>query len=443
MALNPNTATATGAVQRGTLDQASVDAVDLLHKFEIYDKYLNRYQEEKTILNWLETTKREQVTDATVFYHYEKTWINPKVQVIAKANGTGSSVVLTVAIDSPIRLTNLVFFGRGELYGYVTAIAPNGTNPTTQLDVTVVPAGSYNLQTGVIATDYFNAYSNAQAEGSGSMTGLRNQPLMYSGQTQIIRSYFDVTGTEATNKVTIEMPNGDMYYVSDQRMNEHIRFKKNIAMALLINPNVSSLTDASGNNIRVTKGLLQTIRENGINYATPASWTTTDFYNLNIALDTERGATENMFYYGNQLGVAIAQALTNTMQNGAIQYNAFGAGDAKGKAIDLGFNSIRVDSYTYHLGQDATFKDPQLLAMPGSTYPSKGYIVPADAQTDAVSGSKIPSLQLRYKESKTENRKYRTWNRDITVDGVDKIRTEELCEMGLEVFGANRMVIVE
>lgn len=443
MALNPNTATATGAVQRGTLDQASVDAVDLLHKFEIYDKYLNRYQEEKTILNWLETTKREQVTDATIFYHYEKTWINPKVQVIAKANGSGTSVVLTVDINSPIRLTNLVFFGRGELYGYVTAIAPNGTNPTTQLDVTVVPAGSYNLQTGVIATDYFNAYSNAQAEGSGSMTGLRNQPLMYSGQTQIIRSYFDVTGTEATNKVTIEMPNGDMYYVSDQRMNEHIRFKKNIAMALLINPNVSSLTDASGNNIRVTKGLLQTIRENGINYATPASWTTTDFYNLNIALDTERGATENMFYYGNQLGVAIAQALTNTMQNGAIQYNAFGEGDSKKKAIDLGFNSIRVDSYTYHLGQDATFKDPQLLAMPGSTYPSKGYIVPADAQNDAVSGSKIPSLQLRYKQAPSENRKYKTWNRDITVDGVDKIRTEELCEMGLEVFGANRMVIVE
>jgi hypothetical protein len=442
MALTPNTTTGTGQVQRGTLDQASVDAVDLLHKFEIYNEYLNRYQEDKTIINWLEETKREAVTDATVYYHYEKNWINPKVLISAKANGTGSSVILTVPSDSAVRVTNLVFFGRGELFGYITAISAPTGSPAT-VDLTVIPAGSSNLQAGVIATDYLNAYSNAQEEGSSSMTGLKSLPIMFSGKTQIIRSYFDVTGTEATNKVTIKMPNGEEYYMYDQRMNEHIRFKQNIALSFLINPAVSTLTNAGGNDVRVTKGLIQTIRENGIAYANPNTWSVTDFYNLNLALDAERGAKENMFYYGNQLGYGIAQSLTNVMKNGAIQYNAFGNGKDKQRAIDLGFESVRVGDYTYHLAEDSTFKNPQVLAMPGSTYPNKGYIVPADSQNDAVSGAKIPSVQLRYKAAPSENRKYKTWTRDITIDGVDKIRTEELFEGGLEVFGANRMIIVE
>jgi len=440
MALTPNTATGDGKVARGGLTQASVDIVDLLHKFEQYDKFIDVFQEEKTVVNWLESTKRELVSDATTFYHYEKDWINPAVKVTTKANGAGSTVVLTVPEDSAVRVSNLLFFGKGELFGYVTAIsAPSGGT----IDVTVTPAGSYNLQSGVANNDYFNAYGNAQKEGSGEMTSLNSRPLMYSGQVQIMRSFFEVTGTENTNKVTIKMPDGSEYYVSDQRLNEHIRFKKAIATSLLINPAVSSLTDASGAPVRVTKGLLQTIRDRGINYATPTSWSVNDFYNLTLALDTVRGAKENMFYYGNQLGIAIDQSITNVMQNGSIQYNAFGDGDGKKKSVDLGFNSIKVGGYTFHLSADASFNDPQVLAMTGSTYPSKGYVVPADSQNDAVSGEKVPSLMLRFKASPSENRKYRSYTKTIETTGIDKTEFSELTECGLQVMGAKRMIIVE
>jgi hypothetical protein len=431
---------ADGKVTRGNLTEASVDIVDYLHKIDMYNEYINVYQEDKTIINWLESTKRELVSDETNYFHFEKDWINPAIVIVAKDDGSGSSVVLTVDEDSAVRLTNLVFFGKGELYGYVTAIsAPSGGT----IDVTVVPAGSYNLQTGVSDGDYFNAYSNAQKEASSSMTSLNSRPLMYSGKVQIIRSGYIVTGSEATNKVTIKLQNGSEFYTTDQELNEHIRFKQAIANALLINPNVSSLSDAGGNNIRVTKGLIQTIRDRGVNYATPTTWSVNDFYNLTIALDKVRGAKENLFYYGNQLGISIDQAITNTMQNGGIQYNAFGAGNDKQKAIDLGFNSIKVGNYTFHLSGDASFNDPQLLAMAGSTYPNKGYIVPADSQNDAVSGAKVPSLMLRYKASPSENRKYKKYELTINDNGVDQIEKGELTECGLQVMGAKRMVIIE
>ena len=303
------------------------------------------------------------------------------------------------------------------------------------------------LNSSITAGDFFGIYSNANPDGSGARASLISKPLMFSGNVQVFRDDYNISGTEIANKISFEGPDGKPYYYSVGEMQALMRFRQGVMFGLLLNP-ATTQADASGNPVPVSQGLLSLIEQDGINYAlsTGGQFGITDFEEICLALDAEAVGNEMNFYVGNQLGMQVTNSLANSMKNGGIVYNTFGGGDkGKQKAIDMGFDSFTLNNRTFHMQKLSAFNHPQVTALPGfSTFASGGFMCPVDKMVDAKSGGEINSMMLRYKVGPDGvDRRYRSTKIDFTITAIDKTSISHFGELGLDIVGRNRFVRVK
>lgn len=456
MAITPNLQTATGLSAGGNLTETYLSAVDLLHKFDINPEMMDRYSSfgGPNFLTFFEDMGLAKVTAASTFYNYEKNWLQLGQQIASSSVGTAGTgiagsvnVVLAAAsVDGTptVRPNDSILF-KNNIYGFVTAV----TNSSGTWTVAVQPQAGVTattLNSSISSGDFFGIYSNAQPDGSTPRSSVISKPLMFSNMTQQFRDEFAISGTEMGNKVTVDGPDGKPYWFSVGEMEALLRFRQAVMFGLLLNP-ASAQQDANGNPIQMTQGLLSLIEQDGINYSLTqgGQFGITDFENIGLALDAEAVRNEINFYVGNELSMQINNSLANSMRNGAIQYNSFGQGDGKQRAIDLGFDSVRLGKRSYHIQTLAAMYHPQITALPGFTsFTSGGFMCPVDKQTDAVSGASINSMELRYKVGADGvDRRYRSTKIDFNITAVDKTTVTHIGELGLGVVGRNRFVRVK
>ena len=454
MALTPSLATATGLGSSGTLTATYLSAVDLLNTFEVETNLLDRYSTfgGSKLMNFMEDQGNYELTAQDVYYHGEKNWLYlaQKISAVAVGTaGTGTAGSVNITIDPTsidgvpaVRVTDLLMFA-GNVQGYVTAV-----NTTTGVIAVQPQAGMTAAALVIVAAvgTYFSILSNAQIQGSSNIESYKSKPLMFQGNVQIFREAFTANGSAMSNESYFTSKGGKPYYYLTQEVDAAMRLRLKIEMGLLYN-NAGSFSDTTGggNAVAVSQGLIPLIQQDGINYATSVGgqFGITDFEQLNLAMDAENAGSEVNFWVGNELAMQVQNSLTNSMKEGAVTYGAFGAG-GKERAIELGFDSIRLGQRTFHIQTLGSLYHPQITALPGMNNASTGFILPTDKMVDTVSGSKTASVKLRFKkQGDGTDRRYRFGKINFDINLKDETTTGYMAEVGLQVMGRNRLAYIQ
>lgn len=428
----------------GNLTASYLDSADALNKLEIDAYLVDRYSDYggAGLLNWLESQGNFEEVGQNVFYHGEKNWLFLG-QKISSSVVSGSKLAITIHADSldagvaSPRVSEIIMFPSG-VTAYVDTVANNVITVQPQTGTT---AAALALEATV--GTYFALLSNAQTEGSSHMASYVSKPLIFQGNTQIFREAFDMTGTAASNKSYFTSRGGKPYYYIQQEMDAVMRLRHKINFGMMFQPG-SSFTDAGGTNpVATSIGLIPIAKQDGINYNTAVggSFTLEDIEAINLGLDAENAGNSVQFWIGNQLNQELQRSVTNTMQ-AAVSYGTFKGG--KDRALELGFNSIKIGQRQWDVNVSGIFSHPQITGLAGMNHAMSGILLPTDSMVDTVSGKKESSISMCYKkQGDGQDRRYRSGKIDFDTNLQDKISTGYMAEMGLKVRGRNRLCFVQ
>ena len=271
--------------------------------------------------------------------------------------------------------------------------------------------------------------------------------MRFENQCQIFKNRYEVTGSEATNKLEVEVTNSNQrYYMFEGADDTFIKHKLDIEYGLLLGSRGDdSVTDAAGNKVRTTRGMDEFITTYGHvqNYTT--SFDQMSYIDSIVkTLSIERAPIENMWLNGVNLDLDVDNLLTDVMKAGSLRYDQFGMGNGKQRAIDLGFDTFRKGTFIFHKKRFDALNHPKITASTnGSPWPGVGYIIPLDKVRDPQTNKQMDTICLRYKANSTENRKYKHWFRNVEITNKDALEFNYLCEKGLQLATVNRFVKIK
>jgi len=126
-----------------------------------------------------------------------------------------------------------------------------------------------------------------------------------------------------------------------------------------------------------------------------------------------------------------------------MDYSAFGTGNAKQRAVDFGFDSMRFNSRTYHFKECEAldYKPVTGSGLTASPYPDRGFVIPMDRiknpnPSNGLGGT-LDSISIRFKKNDRYDRYIQHWVRDHKITNLDQVEFNHLSELGLQFVGAN------
>jgi hypothetical protein len=391
------------ATQAGQLNRAYVSAIDFMDQREIMNKMLDIWDDEATIVDIMEATGRYVQTSQETFHYHVNTRLHASATVnaieAAPAAGAATDVVLTAGSVKP-RLGDIMLTP-GGYRSLVTAVVTD--------TITVKPLNSASIAHEALAVnDKVTFFSNAYAEGTGANPGYIYGSNRYSNNIQIIKGDFSVTDLQAKTKVEVEFE-GKPYYFIKGINDAFNRFKMDIAYSILLGEKSASLTDQNSKAVLTTQGLEKSIRGNGVVLPLDqTSYTTfqTTFRLFNRGLDQARGPKEYWMWNGADISNYFDDWLTQLtgLTAGGISYNSFGKGDAKKKAVDLGFNSWTMYDRTFHKKKLDALDNPQITAATNFKYPNMMFLIPANKVKCNHDGETKDRFRIRYIASPADPR---------------------------------------
>ena len=446
----------------GIMNEGYVSNIDFLHDRDIYKKLFNRYHED-TLLDFFEQTGRELVTINGTFHHFEKDWIFSTITVegaIAGGASAGADATITIAAaDHQFNGTRSPYVVGDVLMiadTYRVWVKSKDQTTDNAHTITVTPLDSTLQLDGVIApADIIVNVTNAHSEGSFQPESTVSAPLKFQNNTQIFKNSFSVTGSEAGNKIEIETTVGGgeskMYYMYQGIADLHTKHKLDVEYGLLLGQQGDgNVLDANNNNeeVKFTKGMDAQISEFGNiqNYAGGAFDQMSYLDDMVKTMTLQRNDIENMLLLGVNLDLDFDNLMLDTMMNGGIQYNGFGNGNAKQRAIDLSFQSFRKGSYVFHKKKFDALSHPKITASsPDSPWVGTGYLIPLGSSRDSKTGKMNETIMCRYKSEggKGANRKYQHWMRTKQITNQDTIQFEYLSDQGLQLTTLNKFFKIQ
>lgn len=424
----------------------------------------------QNFLRMLELTGRAEVCHNEVFTNYES-GMNYRAIGIQAISGTAtaSAVTVTLTADS---YTNV-----GSLKGNVDR------SPLKQNDIIKLPnrkeafvqlkgaqggqATTYTLVKSDRAADAafdLGAYisslagtsqrlgipSNGFSEGSKQpLEGIDVPLVRYSGTMQIFKAHMAVTGSAAGDTTHVTMPGGGNKWYSKTLLDLGLKHRTDMAFQHLLG-NGGNFVDTDGKKVKTSQGLEGYIRTLGNVYDYPGSgFTLADLDALVNRIKALWGGNEYQWIMGSTLRAQV-EGLIRNFTNGNIVYNMFGNGDAKSRAVDLGFNSFTYQGITFHMQESGVFLHPEVTALAGYNYDSMGILIPGKTQRITTSDNGItknidaPSLRIRYKvDVDNKSRRYSEWKMPKEITGIDETRFEILSHEGLQMVGLRRFILTQ
>ena len=201
----------------------------------------------------------------------------------------------------------------------------------------------------------------------------------------------------------------------------------------------------AGTPLATTQGLIPSIIERGnlYNYSSVTGMTIADFESLNLTLDSQKGAKNNVLFTGIALDQQIDRELRDQFKNGGINYGMFTMNEDK--KVNLGFTSFKIGQYEYMKKQLDAFSDLQTLGASGFNFKYEAILMPGEKIADG-NGAKVAPISIRHLEGKSGSREMRVEAVDLFKtgsSGEDAFEMRYISEMGLEVPGANRMAYIK
>ena len=305
---------------------------------------------------------------------------------------------------------------------------------------------------------------------SESRTSLQPTFKSYGNQMQIMKDYYAVSGSDASQVGWVEVAaedgtSGFLWYLKAEG-ETRARFTDYMEMTLL-EAEATAADSAIGfadGQIRGTadggaglgtQGLFDAIEDRGnitsgitgINPATDLA----EFDAILAEFDNQGAIEENMMFVNRATSLAIDDMLAsmNSYGAGGTSYGVFN--NSEDMALNLGFSGFRRGSYDFYKSDWKYLNDKATRGAINSRATSaaiRGAIIPAGVSSvyDQALGAnmKRPFLHVRFRASQTESRKFKTWvtgSVGAATSALDAMEIHMLSERCLITQGANNFML--
>ena len=435
-----------------------------IHMPEVAEDFVARYGDQ-SLMGLLDAIGAKAPVSQREYEHWEEDFLhqNFKLSVGATILQDGSQdLVVDVAFMSDGTVNGKSFLRVGDIimnhHNELALVTEVGTGGASSLaNNATFRATPYNAGnwTATATSDVLIVIGNEYEEGTGQPKGITPTANQYKNSVAIMKESFEVTGSEATNKIWFQVtdPNtgesGYLWYIKGEA-DTYKRFMNYCETQMILgkkaaNTNLPGTINQGG--ITGTEGLLDFMRTgNTQSYNQLSGFNLSDFDAMIRTLDTQRGAKENMMYCGIDLSLAIDDAVAAMFAGGGIQYGAFNG--AEEIAVAFGFNSFTRGGYTFHKKVYDMFNYSPMLGAAGYNYAGMGLVIPGDSQRDVRTREAIPSLRIRYKAAEGYSREmehFLTGSAGLAqaTDDIDNMKCHYRTERGFEGYASNRFMLIE
>jgi hypothetical protein len=443
---------------------------DLMEKeSEIYGK--------RTISGFLSQVGAEEPSAADRVVWSEQGRLHLAYTATANSSGDVSGNVFSIVKDVDgnsvgsnhgIRVgdTVLVSQAGATIRGYVSD-ADAGTDD----DVTILPYTHANCDDAGLSDDataeafrilVFGSEFEKGSDGRSSANA--PQFKSYSNKHIILKDYYEVSGSDASAIGWVEVSgeegqNGYLWYLKAEG-DTRARFSDYLEMSMMESvlektagpdglPNPGNAAGMSG-----TEGLFSAIEERGhqstgitgVNAATDLA----EFDAMLAVFDQNGAIEENMMFVDRSTSLAIDDMLAsmNSYGAGGTSYGVFD--NSEDMALNLGFSGFRRGSYDFYKSDFKYLNDKGTRGALNDTVTNiRGVVIPAGVSSvyDEQLGRNLkrPFLHVRYRQSQTESRKYKTWvtgSVGAMTSGKDVMEVHYLSERCLVTQGANNFMLL-
>jgi hypothetical protein len=306
---------------------------------------------------------------------------------------------------------------------------------------------------------------------STSRTSLSPTFKSYGNQMQIMKDYYAVSGSDASQVGWVEVSaedgtSGYLWYLKAEG-ETRARFTDYMEMTLLeaeksaansiigfADGQIRGSADAGANGVG-TQGLFDAIESRGnvtsgvtgVNAATDLA----EFDAILAEFDNQGAIEENMMFVNRATSLAMDDMLAsmNSYGSGGTSYGVFD--NSEDMALNLGFSGFRRGSYDFYKSDWKYLNDKATrgsINSRGTSAAIRGAIIPAGVSSvyDQALGAnmKRPFLHVRYRASNTESRKFKTWvtgSVGATTSALDAMEIHMLSERCLVTQGANNFML--
>jgi len=328
----------------------------------------------------------------------------------------------------------------------------------------------------VVGSHYGKGQSYSDITGTAASTKRTSlQPTFksYGNQMQIMKDYYAVSGSDASQVGWVEVTgeegqNGYLWYLKAEG-DTRARFADYCEMTMLeaeksaaasiigfADGQIRGSADAGSAGVG-TQGLFDAIESRGnttsgvtgVNAATDLA----EFDAILAEFDNQGAIEENMMFVNRSTSLAIDDMLAsmNSYGAGGTSYGVFN--NSEDMALNLGFSGFRRGSYDFYKSDWKYLNDKATrgsINSRGTTAAIRGAIIPAGVSSvyDQQLGKnmKRPFLHVRYRASNTESRRFKTWvtgSVGAVTSALDAMEVHMLSERCLVTQGANNFMLMK
>jgi hypothetical protein len=311
----------------------------------------------------------------------------------------------------------------------------------------VTGAGSFTAADAVKIFVFGSEFKKGTNGMSGSLQASfeakENNPI-------IIKDKYEVSGSELAHVGWVEVTtengaSGYLWYLKSEH-ETRLRFEDYLETSMVEGEPAVASSAALTAGYKGTKGLFYEI-ENGGNTSSGDITDRDDLEAFAKVLDKEGAIQENVLFVNRDTSFKIDRVLAEQNNSGA-STSSYGLFDNdEDMALNLGFTGFRI-GYDFYKSDWKYLNDATTRGNIGGV---DGIMVPAGTTTiyDQVLGqnAKRPFLHVRYRQSATEDRKYKSWVTGsaggASTTDKDNMEVHFLSERALCVMGANNFILMQ
>jgi|TARA_R110002167_G_scaffold83745_2_gene228014 hypothetical protein len=310
----------------------------------------------------------------------------------------------------------------------------------------VTGAGSFSaadaVKIFVFGSEFKKGTNGMSGSLQASMEAKENNPI-------IIKDKYEVSGSEMAHVGWVEVTtengaSGYLWYLKSEH-ETRLRFEDYLETSMVEGEPAVAASAALTAGYKGTKGLFYEI-ENGGNTSSGDITDRDDLEAFAKVLDKEGAIQENVLFVNRDTSFKIDRVLADQNNSGA-STSSYGLFDNdEDMALNLGFTGFRI-GYDFYKSDWKYLNDATTRGNIGGV---DGIMVPAGTTTiyDQVLGqnAKRPFLHVRYRQSATEDRKYKSWVTGsaggASTTDKDNMEVHFLSERALCVMGANNFILM-
>jgi len=457
---------------KSTLQSNYITSFDFLSQYlpDTYEQEFARYGD-RSISSFLRRMSAEIPSNSDLIKWTEEGRLHTKYASCTSAAAAGQdTAVWTVAdvdgsgnyLNCNFRIGQTVFLSSNSDStksdkAIITATTASSTNVTpATFTVAYYAAGGQVIPVTHASTAF--VYGSEFKKGANGMSGsLEAEVDIFEVSPIIIKDKFEIAGSDMAQIGWVEVEtDGGMSYLwyLKSKSETRMRFEDYLEMMMVehVEAEAGSGAIAASGDVgnKGTEGMFAAVEARGNTWSGGVPSTLADFDTILNRLDKQGSIAENTLFTNRTFALAIDDMLAaqNSYGVGGTSYGLFD-NDEK-MALNLGFTGFRRGSYDFYKTDWKYLNDATLRGgLTGGNV--NGVLVPAGTMNvyDQVVGKRMqrPFLHVRYRQSETENRKYKTWITGsaggASTSDLDAMQVHFLSERALCTLGANNFFLFQ